>query len=1075
MDRSFLQRLSKEFSSPGSAYRGKPFWAWNGELDPEELRRQIRVMKDMGLGGFFMHSRVGLATPYLSDKWFECIEACVDEAKRQKMEAWLYDEDRWPSGAAGGLVTKNPRYRMRSLTLVRYNKLQEIPWDRATIAAFVVKDRGSQRSQRSQGSQLSCVKRITRKNLPKSLDRGESILVFREILQEPHSWYNGCTYLDTLNPEAVRAFIETTHEAYLKRFGRNFGTLIPGIFTDEPNYGRAFAESIWGPDIRSLPWTGSLPRIFKERYGYDVRDRLPEIFFDVKDLHYYQVRYHFFDCITHLFTNAFARQIGEWCEKNGLLSTGHVLMEETLHTQTSVVGSSMRFYEYMQAPGMDILTEHKREYDTAKQVSSAARQFGCKWRLSETYGCTGWDFSFSGHKAVGDWQTALGINLRCPHLSLYTMEGEAKRDYPASIFYQSPWWGLYSKVEDYYARVHSVMTRGEEVRDLLVLHPIESMWLQFHQRWMRRGAPEPRIAAFSKALMDLRDALLAGNLDFDYGDEEILSRHARISRRGGRAELSVGKARYSALLVPPLKTMRSSTVALLNDFVDAGGTVAFVGQAPELVDAVPSAAAEELAKRCLRTDTSGKEIVDAVETVCRRISIRDQKDREIAPILYLLREDRHAYYLFICNVGYDFRGKGLEDIPVRDRTLEFPTVIIRGFEECEGHPLELDPEGGKVFRAEARQSEGGWEVRTALPALGSRLFVVPKKEKIQAPKRRRIRASRSQTIGGKRWRAVLSEDNVLVLDRPRCAIGKGRERKEEEVLRVDRRVRRSLGLPYRGGRMAQPWTKKLSKTAKDEKTANRVPVRLSYLFNVETVPSGSLFLALEQPERYRATLNGNEINTASECGWWTDRSLKKLPLDPSFLRLGSNSLTLECVYDAAHPGLECVYLLGSFGVALEGTAARLTASPAELILGDWVPQGLPFYSGSVTYTRTVALERKARQRLVLQIPEYLGTAVQIFVDGRSAGIIAWPPNEIDITDFVRRDTGGKDREAGRKQEIGIQIVGHRRNSHGPLHHSEKWPNWTGPAQFITEGDEWIESYQLVPCGLMRSPRLIVRT
>ena len=58
--------IAREFAFPGSAWRGKPFWAWNGKLEPEELRRQIRVMRRMGMGGFFMHARVGLATPYLS-------------------------------------------------------------------------------------------------------------------------------------------------------------------------------------------------------------------------------------------------------------------------------------------------------------------------------------------------------------------------------------------------------------------------------------------------------------------------------------------------------------------------------------------------------------------------------------------------------------------------------------------------------------------------------------------------------------------------------------------------------------------------------------------------------------------------------------------------------------------------------------------------------------------------------------------------------------------------------------------------------------------------------------------------
>ena len=55
------------------------------------------------------------------------------------------------------------------------------------------------------------------------------------------------------------------------------------------------------------------------------------------------------------------------------------------------------------------------------------------------YGGSGWDFDLKGHKALGDWQALMGINLRCPHLSWYTMEGEAKRDYPASILHQSAW------------------------------------------------------------------------------------------------------------------------------------------------------------------------------------------------------------------------------------------------------------------------------------------------------------------------------------------------------------------------------------------------------------------------------------------------------------------------------------------------------------------------------------------------------------------------------------------------------------------------------------------------------------
>ena len=63
------------------------------------------------MGGFFMHSRTGLATPYLGREWMKAVETCTQEAKKLGLEAWLYDEDRWPSGAAGGLVTRDPKYR----------------------------------------------------------------------------------------------------------------------------------------------------------------------------------------------------------------------------------------------------------------------------------------------------------------------------------------------------------------------------------------------------------------------------------------------------------------------------------------------------------------------------------------------------------------------------------------------------------------------------------------------------------------------------------------------------------------------------------------------------------------------------------------------------------------------------------------------------------------------------------------------------------------------------------------------------------------------------------------------------
>lgn len=111
-----LKEISlEEFKNPPREYRGMPFWSWNCKLEMEELERQIEELKEMGFGGFFMHVRTGMDTPYLSDEYMEMVRGCVEKAKAEGMRACLYDEDRWSSGAAGGLVTKEKKYRQKYL------------------------------------------------------------------------------------------------------------------------------------------------------------------------------------------------------------------------------------------------------------------------------------------------------------------------------------------------------------------------------------------------------------------------------------------------------------------------------------------------------------------------------------------------------------------------------------------------------------------------------------------------------------------------------------------------------------------------------------------------------------------------------------------------------------------------------------------------------------------------------------------------------------------------------------------------------------------------------------------------
>lgn len=1020
-----MSDLRETFTDPGPEFRGKPFWAWNGRLHAGELVRQINVMHRMGFGGFFMHSRVGLATPYLSEEWFRLIRECVEAGDELGMEAWLYDEDRWPSGAAGGLVTKDAKYRQRRLALevMPARKFKPTGKELAVFTGHI------------EESALYDLAQVRSPKEPKA-KAGESVLAFYIRVSPESPWYNNQTYLDTLSHEAVRKFIAVTYDAYAREAGQEFGSLVPGIFTDEPNHGGTGGAIARGEGTMTVeaPWTEVLPKVFKERYGYDLLPHLPAIFFDVDGQRVSKARRDYHDCKTFLFVEAFARQIGEWCGKHKLLFTGHVLEEQRLLAQGNVVGSAMRFYEHMQAPGIDILTQFGREYLTAKQCASVHHQMGRKWLLSELYGCTGWDFTFEGHKAVGDWQAALGVNLRCLHLSWYTMLGEAKRDYPASIFYHSPWWKEYPAVEDYFARLGVLLTRGEPVRDLLVIHPIESAWVRMHADWPR----DPEAAQADRDLEELQQVLLEAHYDFDYGDEEMMSRLSKVTRAKAGVTISVGKAKYRAVVVPPMLTIRETTLRLLEKFRAAGGTVVFIGSPPQTVDCEPSDEAAELAMNCDCVAMKAEAIAEALRGKATHVSVADATGREFAPALIMLRKEGTRHILFVCNTD---REHGCDELTI--------TVPVAG------KAAEWDPQVGEVFRAEAREKQGSVQIRTSLPPSGSRLFVIDPDDTERLPRRKKMKPpARRQPLRATECEVLLDEPNVLVLDRASYFIGSKSVVRggPEEILRIDQLIRDTVGLPRRGGQMVQPWARQGEPEGCDNL------VLLLFRFYVAEEPTGPLHLVVEQPEHFFIAVNRHLLSVEDDEGWWVDPSFRKLPVAPWMLREGENVIGVTFSY-CEDDGLEAMYLLGDFGVMLDGTEATLVAKPTRLQLGDWVRQGLPFYSSAVTYQFPAKLYSQKGERVFLTFSDFRATCVRVRVNGKETDTTGWPPYEVEITDSVGEGDN----------MIEVDVISSRRNVFGPLHLVDPDPRWTGPGEYVTAGSQWRDDYHLKPAGLMQAP------
>ena len=643
--KSALPFSAQLFQNPGKEYRAAPFWSWNTKLDKDDLVWQIEQLKKLGFGGFHIHVRTGMQTPYLGEEYMALVRACVEKARSEDMQAFLYDEDRWPSGGAGGLVTKDPQYRLRHLLLTRVPYGGEAP----PLAHHITKTTLG----RAENGELLAVYDVCldangalesyRRIEENGAVRGFKLYAYAET-SKTMPWYNNYTYLDTLSPKAVARFIEVTHEAYARVFREDFGGVIPAIFTDEPQHSHvgALGFAHEAKDV-TLPWTADMAETFQLAYeGADLLSGLPELLWNLPGGRPSQLRYRYHNHVSARFSEAFASQLGAWCAQNGILFTGHMMWEPTLDSQTRAVSETMRSYPAFGLPGIDILSDY-HEYTTAKQAQSSAHQCGRPGVLSELYGVTNWDFDFRAGKLQGDWQAALGVTLRVPHLSFVSMRGEAKRDYPASYNYQAPWYAEYPYLEDHFARVAAVLTRGEPVVRVGVIHPIESYWLHYANRENTQDIRRQMDEDFQ----NLTQWLLRGLCDFDFICEATLPGQCDIDAITADG-LPVGEMRYSAVVVPPLKTMRETTLARLERFAQKGGLVLFAGAAPACVDAEPDTRAASLRAACAKADFTRYGVVSALEPL-REVDIRLATGAPAQAYFYQLREETGCRWLFIAH------------------------------------------------------------------------------------------------------------------------------------------------------------------------------------------------------------------------------------------------------------------------------------------------------------------------------------------------------------------------------------------------------------------------------------------
>jgi len=996
-----IETIIRQFTNPPNRFRFAPFWFLNHELNEEEIRWQVREMNRQGIGGFILHARHGLITEYLSEEWMANLGAAIDEAKKLGMKAYLYDENNWPSGPCDGkVIEEHPEFRMSGVRLAQeFDVSGPMRWVQqvetgdglvGVVAVPVVDGQPSGFPESAVALEVPGDGGEVRWDVPEG-DWRVYVLVRRFM----RGLFFG-SYLDTLNPDAVRAFIELTHKAYAERFGDEFGDTVIGIFTDEPTM------NFNGSD--AIPWTPSLPGEFGWRNRYDLVTALPAMFRDMGP-QTSRIRCDFYDTVTQMYTTAYFKQIYDYCDAQRLALMGHVMEEGELLEHARQQGDFFRGAQYMHWGGCDFLCEltwstpeeHLNNILAPKFASSAGHLLGKETVMCESFGLAGqWAINLRSLKWMADWLISLGINFLEPHAPYYSLQGFRKWECPPCESYQSPFWPYYKALADYTGRLCALFTGGRHVADVALLYPIHSMWAEM------APAGNPNVSTIIESFNSTSRVLLKLNYDYDIVPEEMLSTEwfGRLAVEGPDGQLC--EEDYKVLVIPACTTISRETASVLVQLHMDGVPIIATG-------CLPTASTEEgsgdpFIADCFR-DIFGEEAYEASLSAPDADGIISPEPREGFATLVACPKNVEDAEMEVV-LGEALGNLIYQDVRVQQDGKHVPDIIhlhivredihlllLTNTSRTQSHKAEItvdavgkvywfEPETGTVARARHYETDTEAEVtKLTLDFLPTQTFVLaisPSGELAEGRDAVCLCARRladRKPVGNplvlpNNWNFRTEKPNALPLRDWRYSI-------EAKVLGRD-----SAGEGHR------------YVTTFD---AEHVPDEARLLMDglvIEKVWHGST------PVDVRVSINGHRLERF-EKGRYFDHFVPEADLE-GLLREGENEVVIETaghLYDT--PALRYPpVLVGRFSLEETDGTAALRPEPGSITSGDWTEHGYPYYSGIGIFSQSFTLPNEwSGKRIFLEL-EKVGDLADIYVNDSHVGVRAWEPFEVEITDFV---------------------------------------------------------------------------
>jgi alpha-L-rhamnosidase len=711
-----IDGLARSFEHPPEDARIMMRWWWFGPaVTKPELEREMRLMKEGGIGGFEVQpvypvalddAAAGITTlPFLSDEFLEALRFTASKARELGLRFDLTLGSGWPFGGPSVAVADAAarlRYeRVPATAGSRLVKVPDIGIGEKLLAAFVARAPGGNIAPDSLRPVTDIREGVLR--LPAGLDGPHEALFFISSrtgmqVKRPAVGSEGFV-LNHLDRTATDNYLKNVGDRLMQAFGADGSNRPYSIFCD--------SLEVYGQD-----WTPDLLEQFRKRRGYDLTPRLPALMMDVGP-DTTPVRRDWGLTLTELLGERFIAPLHDWSKRQ--------------RTRFRIQGYGVPAATLSINARADISEGEGSQWKTlraSRWASSANHLYGrpvtssetWTWLNSPAFRATPLDL-----KAEADRHFLQGVNQLIGHGWPYSAPGVA---YPGWRFYASgvyseknPWWPVMPAVASYLQRASHLLRQGQPANDIALYLPNDDGWAHFTS-----GNTHMIELLRERAGPDVIPKILESGYNLDFFDDDSLAQVGRVEK----GALVLGGNHYRIVVLPRVESIPVATYRRLEELVRGGGILIATGRTPSLAPGLMASGADhqQIAALSQRLFRGAKPLAHLVEDEAHQLA--GKLTSTLTPDLALSPA--------VPDIGFVHRSAGDAEIYFVANTSNLRHSVKATFRQRGLNPEWWDPFTGQVMPARIDgQTPEGTTLALDLEPYGSRVVVFSKRTLAPVP------------------------------------------------------------------------------------------------------------------------------------------------------------------------------------------------------------------------------------------------------------------------------------------------------------------------------------------------------